>query len=68
MITVYMIQTNKHLWEIRSSSGQLLGEKSLASIFQAQDYIEKWISSYTNWTYEMVPLLPTKKVDNKAKL
>jgi hypothetical protein len=62
-----MIQTGKFNWEIKAPAGHVLEQKSLGSIFQAQEYIENWVSSYNNWTYEIVPLLPEGVDKNKKK-
>lgn len=54
---VYMIQTNKYTWEIRSSKGHLIqGDISLNNAYQAKEYIKKYVSSFQNWDYELKPL------------
>jgi hypothetical protein len=64
-----MVQTGRYNWEIRSESGAVQLQKSLGSIFQVEDFMEKWISRFNNWTYEIIPMLPKgeKKIVKSLK-
>ena len=52
-----MIQTSKYHWQIVSPSGTIMqSELYLSSMDKARDYIRSYVSSYTTWTYELIPL------------
>lgn len=53
-----MRQTGTYKWEIVSEKDVILQpDISLGSLYQAHDYISRWITSYTGWMYEVIPLL-----------
>lgn len=57
MNTVLMIQESKNRWRIESEKGIVLqSDIRLGTVFEAEDYIKAYISSFLNWTYIMKPL------------
>lgn len=52
-----MVQVNKSCWEIRTEHGIVLSDGIiLGRIDEAEEYVRRYISSYSNWTYELKPL------------
>lgn len=65
---VLMRQTGKYTWEIVSDKGVKLQENiSLGSLYQAHEYINRWVSSYHGWDYEVVPLDKNSEVKYKKE-
>jgi hypothetical protein len=63
---VKMIQMSQYGWKIVSQKGNVLQEGIyFANLSKAEEYIKAYISSYLNWTYEMVPL--TKEDPNDTE-
>jgi hypothetical protein len=57
MTIVYMIQTMPHTWCIKSKDGHTIVKSvRIDSIPEAEDYIKKFCSSFSDWSYELRPL------------
>lgn len=54
---VLMIQTEPCTWRIESEAGIILKDDIKVSIiYEAEDYVKRYVSSFTDWTYELIPL------------
>lgn len=52
-----MIQTSKHKWRIESPNGAILVEDLVIdSVKHAHDYVKGYISSFSGWSYELIPI------------
>jgi hypothetical protein len=57
MVIVYMIQTMPHTWCIKSKDGHTIVKSiRIDSLVEAEDYIKKFCSSFSDWGYELRPL------------
>lgn len=56
-ITVDMVQTGKHSWAIVAcKSGAVLQSGITAfSVESAEEHIRRYVSSFSDWTYEIKP-------------
>jgi hypothetical protein len=51
-----MVQEAESRWRIETDRGIILTAEVIIPEREAEDYIKRYISSYYNWTYEMVYL------------
>jgi hypothetical protein len=59
---VRMVQTMQHRWKIETEKGVVMQEDIiLQNPTQAQGYVTNYISSFSGWTAEVVPLKKEKK-------
>jgi hypothetical protein len=57
MATVQMIQISKSEWKIVTYKGKVLQfDIHLHNLDAAEQYIKNYVSSFVDWTYEVVPL------------
>lgn len=57
MRTVRMVQCTPHLWRIENMQGKAIQEGITAhSVYEAEEFVKKFISSFRNWTYIIVKL------------
>lgn len=58
MTIVRMVQTSRYNWHIESPDGKVVMKSDLTfhNKSQAEDYIKRYVSSYPNWRYVLVPL------------
>jgi hypothetical protein len=58
-----MIQNDPCTWQIISSKGHVLKDDiKLGLKAEAEDYIKRFVSSYNDWTYEIITLEETWKI------
>jgi hypothetical protein len=52
-----MIQTEPCTWKIMTEKGIILKDDiKVSMIYEAEDYVKRYISSFNSWTYELIPL------------
>lgn len=57
MTIVFMVQTSKHRWTIKSQKGYIIQDDlCFNNSAQAELYVKNYITSFQNWDYKMVPL------------
>jgi hypothetical protein len=55
--TVKMIQVFKCNWKIENLKGDTLKDNiTVGTLYEAEQYVKAYVSSFMNWNYEMVPL------------
>jgi hypothetical protein len=55
---VLMIQLNNSLWQIKSSKGIVIADDiRINSVYQAEEFVKNYISSFQGWSYEVCPIL-----------
>lgn len=55
--TIRMVQTMAQRWEIRSYNGHVLQKHiTVCCVSDAIEFVRKYASSFSDWTYEVVPL------------
>lgn len=56
--TVRMVQDMPAKWHIVSNSGIILQRGiTVGTIHDAEQYVRAYVSSFNDWTYEVVPLV-----------
>lgn len=61
-----MIQSLQHKWRIESEQGQILQEDlNMGSVDEAENYCRRYVSSFMDWSYEVVPLPPKQEKPSK---
>lgn len=60
--TVQMVQTGKHTWSIKSTSSGAIIQSNITihNEYSANEYVKRYVSSFSDWTYEVVPLKDPK--------
>ena len=54
---VKMVQHSKYRWTLESPKGVLLvDDLMLASPYKAEEWCKSYISSHSDWCYEIIPL------------
>ena len=54
---VKIVQTSQHKWKLVTPQGTVLTEDlTLNSVFDAERYVKAYISSFSGWSYAIVPL------------
>lgn len=54
---VKMIQTSRQLWKMVSSKGCVIKEDVMVySEYEANEYVRKYISSFSGWSYVVLPI------------
>lgn len=57
MSKLKIVQQSQVNWQIQTPSGHVLQRDiTIASPHEAERFIKGYISSFTNWTYEVVPI------------
>lgn len=57
MAVIKMVQVSKHKWMLVTSNDNVLQEDiNVFSIFEAEDYVKRYISSFQNWNYVLIPM------------
>ncbi len=52
---VKMIQVTRYRWELRAPKGALLVDNLLIdSRHKAEEWVKSYVSSYNDWTYEII--------------
>ena len=60
--TIKMVQVMPNLWQIESPNGFIMQKGIICgNIPEALEYVRSYASSFSWWTYEVVPLKDTKK-------
>lgn len=55
MIKIKIVQKTKYTWKLVSPTGHIIQDNvSLHDEYRVIEYIKTYISSYDNWTYEVV--------------
>ena len=59
---VKMIQIHQANWTIQTATGTILKEDITLGLYdEAEEYVRKYITSFSGWSYEMLPLKPKTK-------
>lgn len=59
---VNMVQRSTCMWQIVTDKGIILAEDiCIGPIAEAEEYVKRYITSFQNWTYKMVPLKEGQK-------
>jgi hypothetical protein len=67
LVKVFMIQVTDYKWQLTHESGNILvDDVFMPGRFMAEEYARAFVSSYQNWTYEMV-LLPERVQDVRRR-
>lgn len=53
---IKMIQESTNRWRIESDTGIVLTDDIILGKLEAEDYMKRYISSYSTWTYEIIPM------------
>ncbi len=54
---VIMRQLTSSLWQIENAKGIVLQYDIVAhGLYEAENYVKRWISSFPNWDYEIILL------------
>lgn len=55
---VFMVQLFNHRWQIQTKSGNIIqGYITICTVPEAEEYIKRYVSSFTPaWEYEVIPL------------
>jgi lipocalin len=54
---VKMVQSTPHKWQLLTQNGTLLKADITANdIFEAKEFVVRYISSFSCWDYEIIPL------------
>jgi hypothetical protein len=52
---VRMIETSKNRWELQGPKGNTISENiPVNSKIEAEEWVKAYISSYSNWQYEII--------------
>lgn len=56
-----MIQIQRCYWQVQTPNGKVLRDNiTISSVLEAKLYIENYISSFTNWGYDIMPIKKEK--------
>ena len=59
---VSMIQTSQCNWHIKSPKGHILMDNiTVGTVHLAEDYVKRYISSFPDWTFKLIPLTKENK-------
>lgn len=59
---VKMVQMTQCNWRIETLSGSVMKADIMLGLqAEAEEYVRKYLTSFTDWSYEMVPLNNTNK-------
>lgn len=57
-----MVQLSKHKWRIETQNGTVIKDDvTVHSISEATEYIKRYISSYNDWDFNILPLKKREK-------
>lgn len=57
MTIVKMVQVTPHTWQIVSQKGNVIQNEIIAhSLYEADQFIRKWVTSFLHLDYILVPL------------
>lgn len=59
---VLMIQVSSCRWKIETKDGKVLTEDiMIGPVAEAEEYIKRYVTSFSNWKYEMILLKKEEK-------
>lgn len=54
---VIMRQISNSIWYIENTKGTILQKDIVAhGVYEAENYIKRWVSSFPNWEYQLILL------------
>ena len=54
--SVSIVQMTKFRWQLESSKGHIIkNDIFLSTRLEAENYVKNYVSSFTNWDYEVIP-------------
>ena len=54
---VQMVQTSRNRWKLLAPKGHVMVDDIvLSNIHEAKEFVDKYISSFTGWSYDVIPM------------